>query len=318
MGSEPRRAVALGGGTGLPGVLRCLLDSGFETTAIVTMADDGGSSGTLRRELGMLPPGDIRNCLVAMADPDSELAALFQYRFGQGVGLEGHALGNLIIAALADMHGGFIEAVEHSAALLGSRGSVLPSTLASVGLCAVDSAGRPVAGQALIANTPGPFCDVALDPPDPDPYPPAIAAIEAADVIVIGPGSLFTSIVPNFLVSGVAEALRRSSARKVYVCNVANQRGETSGMDAADHVETLLAHGLAGAIDVAVLHQTAPADALVCDDVAPAPEVVCATAAALARIESQGVRVVIGDLADTEHPARHDQAALCRILREVL
>jgi len=318
MGSEPARAVALGGGTGLPGVLRCLLDAGFETTAVVTMADDGGSSGTLRRELGMLPPGDIRNCLVAMADPDSEIAGLFQYRFPQGAGLEGHALGNLIIAALSDMHGGFIEAVEHSASMLGTRGAVLPSTLASVGLCAVDSMGRPVAGQALIANTPGPFCDVVLDPPDPDPYPPAIAAIEGADVIVIGPGSLFTSILPNFLVSGVADAVRSSAARKVYICNVANQRGETSGMDAADHVETLLAHGLSGALDVAVLHRASLGDPLVCDDVAPAPEVVCATSEALARIESWGVGVVIGDLADRAHPARHDQAELCRMLREVL
>jgi len=318
MTSEPRKAVAIGGGTGLPGVLRCLLDAGFETTAVVTMADDGGSSGTLRRELGMLPPGDIRNCLVAMAAEDSDLAALFQYRFPQGAGLEGHALGNLIIAALADMHGGFVEAVRHSARMLGARGSVVPSTLASVALCAVDRSGRPVAGQALIANTKGPFEDVALDPPHPDAYPPAIQAIDAADVIVVGPGSLFTSIVPNFLVSGIAEAVSRSSARRIYICNVANQRGETSGMDASDHVSSLLAHGLTGALDAVVVHRDAGGTAAVCDDGASTPEVVCATPEVVARIESWGIEVVVGDLADVDSPVRHDRAALCRMLREVL
>lgn len=317
MTSDARRAVAIGGGTGLPGVLRCLLDSGFDTTAIVTMADDGGSSGTLRRELGMLPPGDIRNCLVAMA-LDQELADLFQYRFPKGAGLEGHALGNLILAALSDMHGGFAEAIEQSARLLGTRGTVLPSTLASVGLCAVHMDGRPLDGQALIANTEGPFADVALDPPDPDPSPQAIAAIDAADLIVIGPGSLFTSIVPNFLVAGIAQAVRRSSATRVYVCNVANQRGETSGMDAADHVAVLRAHGLEDAIDVALVHRSDATIAGVCDDGGSPPEVVCSTDEAIARIESWGVRVVVGDLADPEHPVRHDRAALCRMLREAL
>jgi len=318
MTSEVRKAVAIGGGTGLPGVLRCLLDAGFSTTAVVTMADDGGSSGTLRRELGMLPPGDIRNCLVAMASEDSEVAELFQYRFQQGAGLEGHALGNLIMAALADMHGGFIEAIEHSGRLLDIQGDVVPSTLASVGLCAVDHAGEPVAGQALIANTKGPFEDVALDPPNPDPYPPAIHAIDEADVIVIGPGSLFTSIVPNFLVSGIAEAVSRSSARCVYVCNVANQRGETSGMDAADHVSALLAHGLRDALDVVIVHRSAASEPPVCDDGTSTPEVVCATPQVVERIESWGVRVVVGDLADADSPVRHDRAALCRMLREVL
>lgn len=318
MGSSVRKALAIGGGTGLPGVLRCLLDAGFETDAVVTMADDGGSSGTLRRELGMLPPGDIRNCLVAMAPETSELAGLFQYRFPKGAGLEGHALGNLIMAALADMNGGFIQAVEHSAQLLGARGRVLPSTLASVGLCAVDSAGRPVAGQARIANTEGPFADVALDPAAPDPYQPAVEAIDAADVIIIGPGSLFTSIIPNFLVSGIAEAVRRSSALRVYVCNVANQRGETAGMDAADHVESLLAHGLTDSIDVVIVHRSTAPGSELCDDVNPSPEAVCATPHVVARIESWGIRVVVADLADPKRPVRHDKDALCRMLREVL
>ncbi len=318
MSPESRRAVAIGGGTGLPGVIACLLSSGFETTAVVTMADDGGSSGTLRRELGMLPPGDIRNCLVAMAAEDSELAALYQYRFPKGEGLAGHALGNLIMAALADQHGGFMAAIEHSEALLRTRGRVLPSTLENVGLCAVDASGHPVDGQARIANTVGPFADVALDPPDPEAHPAAVAAILQADVIVIGPGSLFTSILPNFLVPGIAQAVRDSSAKVVYVCNVANQRGETSGMDAADHVATLLAHGLDHGVDVALVHRAGARDDAMCENEGSSPECVDASPETVARIEARGVRAVVADLADLAHPVRHDRDALCRSLREVL
>ncbi|PKQ10207.1 MAG: hypothetical protein CVT69_00975 [Actinobacteria bacterium HGW-Actinobacteria-9] len=314
-----RKAVAIGGGTGLPGVLRCLIDAGYDTTAVVTMADDGGSSGTLRRELGILPPGDLRNCLVGMADPDSTIARLFQYRFPQGAGLEGHALGNLIIAALADLEGGFPQGIAAAAALLGSRGRVLPSTLADVGLRAVDAEGMPLAGQALIANTEGPFVDVALDPAAPEPYPAVIEAIREADVIVIGPGSLFTSILPNFLVARVALAVRESRARRIYVCNVANQRGETTGMDADDHVRVLLEHGLAGGIDAVVVHgNPACGDAAVCDDGSPDIEVVDASATVLARIEARGLTVHVRPLADPEHPARHDPARLGMVLREVL
>lgn len=315
-----RKAVAIGGGTGLPGVLRCLLDAGFDTTAVVTMADDGGSTGTLRRELGILPPGDLRNCLVGMADPDSTIARLFQYRFPQGAGLEGHALGNLIIAALADLEGGFPQGIAAAASLLGSRGRVLPSTLVDVGLRAVDTDGMPIAGQALIANTEGPFADVALDPSQPAPYPPVIKAIRDADVIVIGPGSLFTSILPNFLVADVAAAVRESRARRIYVCNVANQRGETSGMDADDHVRVLVEHGLDGGIDVVIVHDVdgAPQDDSVCDDRAPDVEVVNASAPVRARIQARGLAVHVRPLADPAHPARHDPVRLGQALGEVL
>ncbi|MHB9004389.1 MAG: gluconeogenesis factor YvcK family protein [Coriobacteriia bacterium] len=316
----PRKAVAIGGGTGLPGVLRCLLDDGYETTAIVTMADDGGSSGTLRRELGILPPGDLRNCLVGMADPDSAIARLFQYRFPQGGGLEGHALGNLIIAALADLEGGFPEGIAAAAVLLGSRGRVLPSTLVDVRLRAVDADGVPLAGQALIANTEGPFADVALDPAAPEPYPPVIEAIRQADVVVIGPGSLFTSILPNFLVAHIAQAVRESHGRRIYVCNVANQRGETSGMNADDHVRVLLEHGLSGGIDAVIVHgpDSALEGGTVCDDSAPEIEVVDASGPVLARIAARGLAVHVRPLADLEHPARHDSDRLGTALREVL
>ncbi len=199
----------------------------MDTTAVVTMADDGGSTGTLRRELGMLPPGDIRNCLVALSEEDSTLAELFQYRFSAGEGLAGHALGNLIIAALADITGSFSEAITVASELLGARGRVLPSTLDDVLLLAEDSSGQPVIGQANIAVSAGPIACVHAEPAAPAPYPPVLDAIGRADVIVIGPGSLFTSLVPNFLVAGVAEAVRDSSATR----HLRLQRRQPAGRD---------------------------------------------------------------------------------------
>lgn len=306
MGS--RSAVAVGGGTGLPLVLTCLLRGGFETTAVVTVADDGGSSGHLRRELGMLPPGDIRNCLVALADPSSELAKVFQYRFAHGEGLAGHALGNLIIAALADLEGGFAEAVEEAARLLGARGRVLPSTLADVVLSGRDASGRLVTGQANVASSDGPITTVCFDLPEVPAYPPALGALESADVIVIGPGSLFTSILSNFLVDGLIDAVARSKATVVYVCNVGNLRGETSGMDAADHVDALVRHGLGGLIDIVLVDSSeASADA---SGVSGGP-------AAIERIERQGIRVIAADLADAGNPMHHDADRLYAALTGV-
>jgi len=303
-----RAAVAVGGGTGLPRVLECLLRGGFDTTAVVTVADDGGSSGHLRRELGILPPGDIRNCLVALAEPGNELARVFQYRFPEGEGLAGHALGNLIIAALADLEGSFASAVEEAGRLLGVRGRVLPSTLADVVLSGCDAAGRLVTGQVNVALSQGPVRTVSLEPALPQAYGPALEAIGSADVIVVGPGSLFTSIIPNFLVAGVADAVRESDALVVYVCNVANQRGETSAMDAADHTEALLKHGLEGAVDVVIVNAT-PIDAEECP--------VCATPDAIARIERHGIRVVSADLADRTSPLHHDPDRLYHALAGV-
>lgn len=313
--NAPRRAVAIGGGTGLPSVLRSLLSLGYETSAVVTMADDGGSSGALRRELGMLPPGDVRNCLVAMAEEPGGLAAnMFQYRFSQGEGLAGHALGNLIIAALADVAGSFPEAIEAASRLLRVRGEVIPSTLEDVLLHGVDREGNEVFGQARLASNPRPVESAFLEPSDPPAYPPAISAIERADVIVIGPGSLYTSIIPNFLVAGIADAVRGSTGSRVYVCNVANMRGETLGLDAADHVQALLDHGLEGCIDVALVHGCDGPDGVCEDDVMP----VVADGPSIARIEALGVRVVSRDLADTDDRVRHSEEALMRALAEVL
>lgn len=323
-GTGGQRAVAIGGGTGLPAVLRCLVDGGYDTTAIVTMADDGGSSGVLRRELGVLPPGDVRNCLVALAaEPDGVLARAFQYRFTSGSGLAGHALGNLILAALADMGGSFPGAIEEAAALLGVRGRVLPSTLADVELRGVDADGSPIDGQARIAVSERPIARVCVRPENPPAYPPALTALSDADAVIIGPGSLFTSIVPNFLVEGVADALQRSRALRVYVCNVANQRGETCGMDACDHVETLFRHGLTGAIDAVIVHvpdsvPVQPGHCVRYDGEDPAPEPVIADADVVARIEKLGLRVFTADVVDPCDRRRHSSVKLCRAIRKVV
>lgn len=314
-----RTAVALGGGTGLPGVLRCLVEMGFDTTAVVTMADDGGSSGTLRRELGMLPPGDVRNCLVALGDSESVLGRLFQYRFPLGQGLAGHALGNLVIAALADITGGFPEAIDEAGRLLGTRGRVLPSTLDDVSLHATDSLGSPVSGQARIAVSDGPVTHVRLEPGDPTAYPPAVSAILEANIVVLGPGSLFTSLVPNLLVPGIADALHETTARRVYICNVANQRGETSGMDAADHLQALYDHGLAGAVDTVVVNEPEcspahPGRCLLWEDGHEPVEAVGADREVVARIEAMGVTVVAADVIDPADNRHHSYHKLCRVL----
>ncbi|MDZ4170412.1 MAG: gluconeogenesis factor YvcK family protein [Coriobacteriia bacterium] len=313
-----RAAVAIGGGTGLPQVLRSLVDLDFATSAIVTMADDGGSSGVLRRQLGILPPGDVRNCLAALAsDEDSAMARVFQYRFPEGEGLAGHSLGNLILAALTDITGDFAEAVVVASGYLHARGTVLPSTLLNVELHGIDRAGVEISGQALLAANPTAVDRVFLEPASPPAYPPALEAIEDADVVVVGPGSLYTSVIPNLLVAGIADALRSSHAHRAYICNVANLRGETSGLDAADHVEALMAHGLAGAIDTVIVHAGACAPDVVCDydyDVEP----VVAGSRQVERIEALGVRAVMADLADPGDPARHARDALARVLEEVL
>jgi len=303
------KAVAIGGGTGLPLVLGCLVAHGCEPAAVVTVADVSGSSGWLRRELGILPPGDIRNCLVALAEPNSALAEIFQYRFPAGEGLAGHALGNLIIAALTDMRGDFSLAIEAAASLLGARGRVMPSTLSDIVLSAEDCSGATVTGQANVARSAVPLRRVHVEPQSPPAYQPAVEAIMSADLVVIGPGSLYTSIIPNLLIDGILEALHATEARVVYVCNVANQRGETTDMNALDHVRALFEHGLSGAIDDVLVHDT---------DVAPLPagaSPVEAGTLTRAEIGELGINVLGTDLALLTNPMHHDPALLCAALR---
>jgi len=238
------RIVAIGGGTGLPVVLRGLKNYTANLTAIVTVADDGGSSGRLREELGILPPGDIRNCLVALADTEPLMESLFQHRFNRGAGLAGHTFGNLFIAAMTEVTGDFEAAVMESSRVLKVRGTVLPSTLDNVCLEAELADGRVVSGEtAIVAQArETSIRRVRLRPSEPKALPAAVRAIESADAVILGPGSLFTSIVPNLLVPGIRRAVSRVASRGVpvaLVVNVMTQPGETTGYSATQHLDVV-------------------------------------------------------------------------------
>jgi uncharacterized cofD-like protein len=305
------RIAALGGGTGLAALLRGLKRAPVELTAIVTVADDGGSSGRLRRELGILPPGDIRNCLVALADDESLLSRLFQHRFGDG-DLAGHSFGNLFLAALAEVTGGFDLAVEECSQVLRINGRVLPSTLSQVRLWAERADGTTVSGETRITAGRGPCRRVWLEPAAPA-HRPALEAIADADLVLLGPGSLFTSVLPHLAVPELAQALAAAPGARVYVCNMMTQPGETDGFDAADHVAAVL-DAIPGGLDVVVVHE-GPLD----------PEGVAAYAAQgqepvavdRARLTAMGVRVAGGDLAEPGRVVRHSPEALARLLLEV-
>jgi len=241
------RIVAIGGGTGLSTLLRGLKRHTHNITALVTVADDGGSSGELRLNLGILPPGDIRNCLAALSDDEELITQVFQYRFGKRAKMNGHSLGNLFISALVDITGSFEEAVVESGRVLAVRGRVIPSTLHDVKLVAeIQLPNRETAvkvmGESQISKTDGVIQKLWIQPSNPLPFPPAIQAILMADLIIIGPGSLYTSILPNLLVPGLADAIRSSKALKFYICNVANERGETDGYSNVDHVKVVEKH----------------------------------------------------------------------------
>ena len=239
------KVVVIGGGTGLSVLLRGLKRHTDNIVAIVTVADDGGSSGKLRRELGVLPPGDFRNCIAALADDEALTTQLFQYRFRSGQGLEGHSFGNLFITAMAGVTGTFEKALYESGRVLNIRGTILPSTLENVTLSAEVNEGsqtRKVEGESAIPAAKLPIERVYLEPDAPRPFPPALQAILSADLIVAGPGSLYTSVIPNLLVAQIAAAIRASSAPKIYICNVATQPGETDGYSLDDHVQAIEAH----------------------------------------------------------------------------
>ncbi|MCK4450916.1 MAG: YvcK family protein, partial [Anaerolineae bacterium] len=247
--SRGPKVVVIGGGTGLSTLLRGLKEYTTNITAIVTVADDGGSSGRLRRELGVLPPGDFRNCIAALADAESLTTQLFQYRFSEGDSLNGHSFGNLFIAAMAEVTGSFERAILESGRVLAVQGRILPSTLSNVTLCADlrgedEAAGAlsRVEGESSITAAELPIERVFLLPDKVRAYPETLRAILEAALIVAGPGSLFTSVLPNLLVEDITRAIRASRALKIYVCNVATQRGETDGFSVGDHIEALQRH----------------------------------------------------------------------------
>jgi uncharacterized cofD-like protein len=307
----PRIAV-IGGGHGLAALLRGLKEYSNNITAIVTVADDGGSSGRLRRATGMLPPGDIRNCLAALSDDEALLTQLFQYRFPDGDGgLEGHSFGNLFISALVDITGNFETAVAESGRVLAVRGRVLPSTLDDVRLSAdvrlphLTSEVR-INGESHIPTADGRVRHIWLEPSNPPAFPQAIQAILSADLIVIGPGSLYTSLLPNLLVPDLAEAVRASRALKLYVCNVATERGETTGFTCGDHLHVIEEHVSGGMFDVVVANSNY-------HDELP-------TGVQWVRVEpdlGEDYRVYQADLVDSLYPWRHNSQKLAQVVMDL-
>lgn len=308
--SSPR-IVALGGGHGLSALLRGIKNYASDLTAIVTVADDGGSSGMLRRELGVLPPGDFRNCLAALADSESLMTRLFQYRFGKGSGLGGHSFGNLFITAMAEVSGSFERGLAESSKVLAVQGRVLPSTLQDVTLVAhlrEEQNGNlnRVVGESRIPQASGAIERVFLEPERAPAYPDAVRAILSADLIIAGPGSLYTSILPNLLIPGIAEAVRVSRALKLYVCNVATQVGETDNYTVADHVAALDAHLKPGIFSIALANDSLDHDLPEGVEMVEPDMVAGAT-----------YRLVKADLVDSDCPWRHDSVRLSHKILEL-
>jgi uncharacterized cofD-like protein len=307
----PLRIVAIGGGTGLSTILHGLKRYAqepreAEITAIVTVTDDGGSSGRLRREFDVLPPGDIRNCMVALSEDEALLSKLFQYRFSEGRGLKGHSFGNLFLTALTNLTGDFVQAVKVSSEVLASLGRIYPATATNVVLEAELENGKIVKGETKIGKSRSRIRRIHLQPRNCQPLPETLAAIEDADLITFGPGSLFTSIIPNLLVDGIAPAIKRSRALKAYFVNLMWQPGETIGFRASDHVDALHRHAGMSLIDVAVVNTraiTAPQRRRY------AAQKVRSVLNDVDRLAEMGLQVVAADLLAEGDSVRHDPRA---------
>lgn len=304
------KIVAIGGGHGMATLLRGMKTYSYNITAVVTVADDGGSSGRLRRSLGILPPGDIRNCLAALSDEEALLGKLFQYRFPSGEpGLEGHSFGNLFIYSLSEIMGSFERAVAESGKVLSVHGQVLPATLNDVRLVAdlaipfLVSEVR-VEGESQIPDFPGKINRVWLEPNNPPAYPQVIQALLSSDLIIIGPGSLYTSILPNLLVPDIAEAIRASRGLKVYVCNLATQPGETTDYNCEDHIRAIERHVGKGLFDVIIVNNHFPCE--------PSEGTQWVSAEM-----NDTYPIYQGDLIDEKQPYRHNPQKLARIILDL-
>lgn len=324
------KVVAIGGGTGLSTLLKGLKQYVAplgraatpgqpyvaELCALVTVTDDGGSSGRLRKELNMLPPGDIRNCIVALSEDEALLSRLFQHRFMKGSGLEGHSFGNLFLAALSSVTGDFAEAVRLSSEILATRGDIYPATTSNVELEALMQDGTRVRGETKITASQGRIEELFLDPPDVRPLPETLLTIARADLITIGPGSLFTSLIPNLLVHGIPQAIVESPAVKVYICNLMTQANESLGLTAADHIRALNRHAQVDRLfDYALINRT-PASAEM--KAKYALEGGAQIVADLKEIEQLGVIPVLGDYLEEGSTARHKTAAVAKDLLQLL
>ncbi len=310
--SRGPRIVAIGGGTGLPALLSGLKAHSDNLTAVVTVADDGGSSGRLRQDLNILPPGDLRNCLVALAETEPLMARLFQHRFKSRGGLAGHSFGNLFIAALTEVTGDFGEAVRASSKVLAISGQVLPVTFDDVRLSAVLSGGRKVQGESRISAAGGSIERLLLEPADARPNPEVLQAIAKADAIVLGPGSLYTSILPNLLVPGVAKAVERSGALKVLACNIMTQPGETDGFAASQHLQALREQTGLDLVDYMVVNTEQPGNDVLRRYAAKGQYPVAVDRDA---VEAGGVRLVKARLLESrEGLVRHNPGRLARVI----
>ena len=308
--SRGPRIVALGGGTGLSVLLRGLKDYSSNLTAIVTVADDGGSSGRLRQEFNVVAPGDIRQCIAALAESEPLMTRLFQYRFQNGEGLEGHSFGNLFIVAMASVTGSFETAVHEVGRVLNVRGSILPSTVVDVTLSARTQDGELVHGEHTITEQGACIRELYLNPPHAEAHPDAVRAILDADLVVIGPGSLYTSVLPNLLVEDLRQALLATSAQRLFVCNVATEHGETDAFGVAEHLEAVLRHTAPGIIDAVVAN----------DNIASLPEAWRSEPVALGSPDARvlrDLRVVQADVVADENRYRHDFAKLAAAILDV-
>lgn len=322
------RVVALGGGSGLSTLLKGLKrfvhlpgepkntdPAILDLTAVVTVTDDGGSSGRLRKEFNILPPGDIRNCLVAMSEDEALLGQLFQHRFRAGAGLKGHSFGNLFVTAVTGITGDFAEAVKFAATILATRGNIFPSTLANVQLEARMNDGTRVRGETRITASPKRIVQLKLVPANARPLPQALEAIQRAHLITIGPGSLFTSLIPNLLVRPLTRAMAASPALKVFVCNLMTQANESLGMTAADHVRAIYRHAHAPIFDVALVNRTPVPARLKAKYAKQGAEPILVDANELAKL---GLRVAGGDfLQESNGVVRHASDAVAQALLEL-
>ncbi len=255
------KIVAIGGGTGLSTMLKGIKKITNNITAVVTVGDDGGSSGRLRQEMGILPPGDIRNCIAALADDEDLVTKLFQYRFKTGEGLEGHSFGNLFLTALCAITGNMVRAVQESSKVLNIRGRVLPSTLDDMKLAAELEDGSIVRGESSIPETGKKIKRLFTEPADCKALPEVLQAIKEADLIVLGPGSLYTSVIPNLLIKEISNAIHNSSAKKIYVCNIMTQPGETTNYTASEHIQAILDHsGYQDLVEAVMVNNSLPDD----------------------------------------------------------
>lgn len=311
--SRGARIVAIGGGTGLSVLLRGIKEYTSNSTAIVAVSDSGGSSGKLRNQFNVLPPGDIRNCLVALADAEPLMRELFQFRFKEDSELAGHSFGNLFITALSEITGDFEEAVRQSSKVLAIRGHVVPSTLCHSTLVAEYMDGTTIEGQAAIPEYKKPINRVYLKPQECQVTEDALTAINEADVIILGPGSLYTSVIPNLLVKGVVEAISFSRATKMYICNVMTEPGETDGYTAYEHLKAIIDHTQADIIDYCIVNTASVPEHLLAKykqenkyPVQPDTQ----------RIRESGYQVIEGNMISTLNYVRHNSSQLAKIIMD--